>query len=391
VPGTPHGTGTAGALDDLDAAALDYAGRRATAPAHTRPGLRDDLIRYCIPFADRMARRYAGHSEPLEDLVQVARLGLVKAVDRYDPARGSFTAYSVITIRGELKRHFRDRTWGMHVSRRMQDLSREVRRATASLAGDLARDPTDAEIAGHLRVDERDVRLARQTGAGHTQATLSTPLDADGGAELADVLGGTDQAIEDLPDRLTVESLLHRMPQRVRRVITMRFHGNLTQAQIATEIGVSQMQVSRLLTQGLTWLRAAMLSDAVPPWPGMDPCPAGPAVQVHVVRGAATVTARVTGEADRDAVDRLREPLHSAVAMAAARPLTVDLGGVPLMDAAGAAVLRDVCVRAALAGVAVRLVGVQPYVAPVLATVGLSPYTLCSSPQRPDARRRPGT
>src|SRR4051794_15618471 len=282
MPVTPQGTGTVGVLDDLDAAALDYAGRWAAAPAENRSGLRDDLIRRCIPFADRVARRYAGRNEPLEDLIQVARLGLVKAVDRYDPARGSFTAYSVITIRGELKRHFRDRTWGMHVSRRMQDLSREVRRATASLAGDLARDPTDAEIAGHLQIGEREVRLARQTGAGHTQAMLSTPPDGDGDSELADVLGGADQAIEDLPDRLTIASLLLRMPERVRRVITMRFPGNLTQAQIAADIGVSQMQVSRLLTQGLTWLRAAMLSDAVPPWPGMEPCPGGPTVQVHV-------------------------------------------------------------------------------------------------------------
>jgi len=117
-------------LEDLDAAALDFAGRSSTASAAEVAVLRDELTRYCLPFASRLARRYRGRGEPLEDLEQVARLGLVKAIDRYDPDRGSFTAYAVITISGEIKRHFRDKTWGVHVPRRVQDLSLEVGHAT---------------------------------------------------------------------------------------------------------------------------------------------------------------------------------------------------------------------------------------------------------------------
>src|SRR3954447_5549133 len=139
-------------IEDLDAAATDYATRFRVAGPAERAALREELTRLCLPFAGRLARRYRGRGESLEDLEQVARLGLVKAVDRYDPARGSFTAYAVITICGEIKRHFRDRTWGVHVSRRVQDLTLELGYASMVLTGELRRSPTTAELATHLQL-----------------------------------------------------------------------------------------------------------------------------------------------------------------------------------------------------------------------------------------------
>jgi RNA polymerase sigma-B factor len=133
--------------EHLDETAVAYARRWRTAGDDERQRLRDDLICRCMPFADRMARRYGGRPEPIEDLEQVARLGLIKAVDRYDPGRGSFTAFAVLTICGEIKHHFRDRTWGMHVYRRLQNLTLEIGPATAELTHTLTRDPTAAEVA----------------------------------------------------------------------------------------------------------------------------------------------------------------------------------------------------------------------------------------------------
>src|ERR1700754_4309574 len=167
-------------LDDLDAAAIAYARRWRSTGDDERHQLRDDLICRFVPFADRMARRYGGRPEPIDDLEQVARLGLVKAVDRYDPDRGSFTAFAVLTICGEIKRHFRDRTWGTHVYRRLQDLTLEIGPATAELTHILARDPTVAEVARHMDVSEEQVRYAQVCAASHLPVPLNAPIDDRG-------------------------------------------------------------------------------------------------------------------------------------------------------------------------------------------------------------------
>jgi RNA polymerase sigma-B factor len=252
--------------DDLDCAASEYAVAWTGSDAEQRRWLRDDLIRRLIPFADRVASRYRHRVEPLEDIRQVARLGLVNAVDRYDPERGSFTAFAVVTISGEVKRHFRDRTWVVHVNRRLQDLSMEVGHATAELTQTLSRTPTAPEIARHLEVGEQDVRSARTCTAGRTPMSLSTPLGDDGSRELGDLIGGSDEALESSADRLALQELVRELPPRIQRLIIMRFYGNLTQSQIAVEFDISQMHVSRLLGRGLAWLRAALLSDPPPPW-----------------------------------------------------------------------------------------------------------------------------
>jgi hypothetical protein len=167
---TSHGN-----LDDLDELATAYAEAWTTATAVRRDRLRNDLICRCLPFAGRMARRYAGRGEPFEDLQQIARIGLINAVDRYNPGRSSFTAFAVTTVCGELKRHFRDKTWGTHVTRRLRDLSVDLQRATATLMNALQREPTIDELAEHLDVSEEQIRHARLCGAGYTPVPLSSP------------------------------------------------------------------------------------------------------------------------------------------------------------------------------------------------------------------------
>ena len=175
-------------LEDLDLAATDYAARCCSAGDTERAELRERLVAHCLPFAGRMARRYRGRGENLEDLEQVARLGLVKAVDRYDPGRGSFTAYAVITISGEIKRHFRDRTWGVHVPRRVQDLSLEAGHVSVALTTELSRAPTDAELAARLQVSEFTLRDAQVSAGGYSPSSLNLPAGGQDGAELGDLL-----------------------------------------------------------------------------------------------------------------------------------------------------------------------------------------------------------
>ncbi len=253
-------------LEDLDAAALAYAARIEGLPPERRQEARDDLVRFALPFAGRLARRYRGRGEPLEDLEQVARLGLVNAVDRYDPERGSFTAYAAITIVGEIKRHFRDRTWGVHVPRRLRDLILEVGQATAALTSELSRAPTVAELSKRLETPEEEILAALESAAGYSPASLNAPVGGESSAEFGDLVGESDIALESVDDRVTISGLLHRLPWRERRILAMRFYGNQTQAEIAARFGISQMHVSRLLSRALTWLRQAMLADAPPPW-----------------------------------------------------------------------------------------------------------------------------
>jgi RNA polymerase sigma-B factor len=371
-------------LESLDRAAVAYAREWRLSGADRRGRLRDDLICRCLPLANRMARRYGGRAEPLDDLEQVARVALINAVDRYDPDRGSFTAFAVITIGGEIKRHFRDKTWGVHVTRRMQDLALELGHATVVLTNTLARNPSTAELASHLAVSEDEVRRARESIAGHTPLPLSSPTGPNGDYELGDQIGGRDEAMEIVPDRLTADELIHQLPHRIQYMLALRFHGNLNQTQIAGELGISQMHVSRLLTRALTWLRAAMLSDVAPAWTDGEGCHRLDGLQVRTSQAGETVTVAVHGEVDRDTADRLRFSLHSAVAMASAGRVVIDVSGMPLMDAAGAAVLRDAYVTAKLARVTLAFTGVQPHVAVVLAAVGLPPW-----PDVPGSARRP--
>jgi RNA polymerase sigma-B factor len=360
-------------VEDLDLAALAYAQNLATVAPGARERLRDGLVRRCMPMAGRLARHYRGRGEPLEDLEQVARLGLVKAVDRYDPMRGSFTAYAVITISGEIKRHFRDKTWGVHVPRRVQDLSLEVSHATVVLTTALARTPTIAEIAARLGVEVAAVNEAIASSAGYSPASLNAPAnEGDSVGEFADLLGGADADLELVDDKVTIAGLLLRLPARERRMLAMRFYGNRTQAEIAAELGISQMHVSRLLSRALAWLREAMLSDVPPHWEGVSTPPDHLGMRVSAARAGGALTVRVHGEVDRDTAERLRAGLLHAVSAAGPDRVVIDLAGVPLVDAAGVTVLLDVAAAAALAEVGLGIAGAQPYVARILAVSGLA-------------------
>jgi RNA polymerase sigma-B factor len=351
------------ALEDLDVAAMAYAENRE----------RDRFTRECLPLAHRLACRFRGRGEPLDDLEQVARLGLLKAIDRYDPGRGSFTAYAVSTITGELKRHFRDTAWSVHVPRPIRELLLEARTARTQMTTELCRTPTNAEVATRLGVPEAAVAEAFMANGGYSPNSLDvSPISDDSGAPtLGDLLGTTDAALESVDDKVTVAGLLMRLPPRERHMLAMRFYGNRTQVEIAAELGVSQMHVSRLLGHALIWLREAMLSDTPPAWTGRGAAPAFPDLRLSVGRAGGVVTVRIRGEVDRDCASRLRLCLRQAVAAAGGDRLIVDLSRVPLIDAAGVATLVDCASAASVAGVPVTLRGTGPTVRPILEVSGL--------------------
>jgi RNA polymerase sigma-B factor len=362
-------------FEDLDVVALSYSHQWSDATTDRRRRLRERLIAHCLPFANRMAGRYRDRGESAEDLEQVARLGLIEAVDRYNPERGSFTAFASVTISGELKRHFRDKTWRVHVPRRLQDLSLEVRHATVLLTNVLAHHPSVAELAAYLQVGEDVVDEALKCTAGHSPVSLSMPVGEAGSSELGDLMGDTDMALETVADRLTVAELLQRLPERERQMLSLRFYGNRTQSEIAAELGISQMHVSRMLSRALTWLREAMLSDVPPRWDNSDTWPDPPSVSIVDGQQDDVVTVRVRGEVDRDTAQRLRSHLRQAVARATSPGgrVVVDLAAMPLIDAAGISVLLEAAAAATEAGVTLVLSAARPYVARLLDVSGLGP------------------
>jgi RNA polymerase sigma-B factor len=226
-----------------------------------RAALREEAIRRCVPMAEYLARRYRDRGEPLDDLVQVAIVGLIKAIDGFQPERGvPFSGYAIPTIIGELKRHFRDRGWSVRVPRRLQELGLEISRATGDLTQQLGRSPTVADIAAHLGVSEEDVLLGLDSGQAYHTLSLNSPQPGDeSGTELGELLGDDDPDIELVEQREALRPLIARLPRREQRILTMRFFGNMTQSQIAAAVGLSQMHVSRLLSHALEALREGLM------------------------------------------------------------------------------------------------------------------------------------
>jgi len=230
----------------------------ALPPGHPdRAALRDAVISENLPMAARLAGRYTGRGEPLDDLVQIAALALVKAVDGFDPGRGvPFIGYAIPSILGGLKRHFRDTTWVMRVPRSAQELAGRVIVATDRLGHDRGRSPTTAELADHLDVTVTNLRAA--VSASQVYRLVSLDTGRPDGHVVADVVGRADPHYAAVDDQLLLRSLLAALPPRERRILALRFGDEMTQSRIAAEIGVSQMQISRLLTRSLANLRAAM-------------------------------------------------------------------------------------------------------------------------------------
>ncbi|MCT9084601.1 RNA polymerase sigma factor SigF [Streptomyces fulvoviolaceus] len=227
-----------------------------------RKALRDKLVEAWLPMAERIAVRFRGRGEALEDLYQVAALGLVKAVDHYDPARGSaFEAYAVPTVTGEIKRHFRDHMWTLHVPRRVQDLRNRVRRAVKDLSQTTpGRAPTVAEIAAYAHMSEDEVRTGSEALECFSALSLDAEMPGTDGYALGDALGSADPGYDIIVDRVAVRPCLEALPERERTILYLRFFQGMTQSRIAEQLGISQMHVSRLLNGCFTHLRAEVLT-----------------------------------------------------------------------------------------------------------------------------------
>jgi RNA polymerase sigma-B factor len=223
-------------------------------------GARDELVERFIPLARQLASRYAYTDEPHDDLVQVACVGLVKAVDRFEPDRGStFVNYAVPTILGELKRHFRDKGWAVHVPRAMQERALKVNQAIAELSTTLGRSPSAKEIAAHVGISIEDALQAMEAATAYDSLSLdSTPPggDDDERRSYADTIATEEQGYELVELGQALSGTVRALPDRERTILHLRFVEDLTQAEIAERVGVSQMHVSRLLRRSLDKLRA---------------------------------------------------------------------------------------------------------------------------------------
>jgi RNA polymerase sigma-B factor len=227
-----------------------------------RPALRDRVIEAWLPLARHLAARYNGRGEPADDLLQTAVVGLIKAVDRYDADRGvEFTGFAIPTILGEVKRHFRDRTWSVRVPRRTQELRMAITDANNTLVHTLGRSATVADIAAHLKITEEEVLEGLEGARAYNSTSLSSPAGADGSTTLGDTLGSEDSGFALAELRIALGPAMAGLDEREQKIISLRFYGNLTQSEIAQQVGISQMHVSRLLTKALAKLRTR-LDDA---------------------------------------------------------------------------------------------------------------------------------
>ncbi|MET8147809.1 SigB/SigF/SigG family RNA polymerase sigma factor [Actinoplanes sp. NPDC049668] len=226
-----------------------------------RPDLRRRSIEAWTPMADRLARRYAGRGEPFDDLQQTAAIGLIKAVDRFDPGSGNdFAAFAVPTILGEIRRHFRDRTWIVRVPRRIQELWLAISEANSLWQARYGRTPTVADLAAYLSVSDEEIIEGLEGSRAYRAWSLSTPVGPDGSCELVDTLGVPEYGYALAELGIDLGPAMATLTEREQRVVSLRFYGNHTLAQIAERIGVSPMHASRLLAMSLAKLRRRLAS-----------------------------------------------------------------------------------------------------------------------------------
>ncbi|MER7347786.1 SigB/SigF/SigG family RNA polymerase sigma factor [Streptomyces aurantiacus] len=224
--------------------------------------LRNQLVRMHLPLVEHLARRFRNRGEPLDDLTQVATIGLIKSVDRFDPDRGvEFSTYATPTVVGEIKRHFRDKGWAVRVPRRLQELRLALTTATAELSQLHGRSPTVHELAQKLAISEEEVLEGLESANAYSTLSLDVPDTDDESPAVADTLGAEDEALEGVEYRESLKPLLEDLPPREKRILLLRFFGNMTQSQIAQEVGISQMHVSRLLARTLAQLREKLLVE----------------------------------------------------------------------------------------------------------------------------------
>ncbi|MQA60861.1 MAG: SigB/SigF/SigG family RNA polymerase sigma factor [Actinophytocola sp.] len=231
-------------------------------PRHTE--IRDKLVTGHLPLAEHIAQRFSGRGAPKEDLVQVATVGLINAVDRFEPAQGNdFLSYAVPTVMGEVRRHFRDASWSMRVPRRLKELHLAVAGASTKLAQQLGRAPTPGEIAAHLEITKDEVYQGLEAGQAYHAMSLDEPVTNDGdGMPLGESIGQDDSGLEGVENHEALEPLIKELPERERRILALRFFYNMTQTQIAERVGISQMHVSRLLSRTLSRLREDLVQES---------------------------------------------------------------------------------------------------------------------------------
>jgi RNA polymerase sigma-B factor len=221
-----------------------------------RDRAREEIVRRCMALAEHIAHRFDGRGEPREDIAQVARLGLVNAVNRFDVECGSdFVSFAVPTIMGEVRRHFRDNRWAVKVPRRLKELHLQLGTATADMAQRLGRAPTPSELAAELDLDREEVVEALIAGSGYNTLSIDSGGGDDDTPPLTETLGSHDANLDRIENHEALRPLLDALPERERTVVVLRFFESLTQSQIAERVGISQMHVSRLLARTLARLR----------------------------------------------------------------------------------------------------------------------------------------
>jgi RNA polymerase sigma-B factor len=227
-----------------------------------RRDVRNQIVAAHLPLVVYLARRYCDRGESLEDLIQVGSVGLIKSVDRFDRSRGAaFSSFATPTILGEIRRHFRDKTWLIRVPRSLQELRMRLTTAREQLSHDLSRSPTVAELAAFMKLSEEEVLEGLDAANAYSATSLDAPIDTDSTRSLEDRLGAPDEALELVEMRHCVAPLLEALSERERQIIVLRFFRDKTQTQIADELGISQMHVSRLLSQTLKRLRDQLAAD----------------------------------------------------------------------------------------------------------------------------------
>ena len=248
--------------DDAPDAAAAFARLAVLEDGPERDAVRDELVTAWLPMAHRIAGRFRDRGESIDDLRQVAAMGLVKAIDRYDPSRGAFESYAVPTITGEVKRHFRDRMWALRVPRRVQELRNKVRLARRDLTlNPGSPEPTVAQIAAHAGLTEDEVGAGMEALESFSTLSLDAELSsADDNYSLADTLGDVESAYDVVVDREAAKEGLRRLPERERAILYMRFFEDMTQNSIADRLGISQMHVSRLISRSCARVRAEALN-----------------------------------------------------------------------------------------------------------------------------------
>ncbi|MFH0517968.1 SigB/SigF/SigG family RNA polymerase sigma factor [Streptomyces sp. M41] len=253
--------------DDAPDTATAFTRLSALPEGPERDAIRDELTKAWLPMAHRIAGRFRNRGESLEDLRQVAALGLVKAIDRYEPGRGAFESYAVPTITGEIKRHFRDRMWALRVPRRVQELRNKVRIARRELAASSGGEtPSVADIAAHTGLTEEEVNAGLEALESFSTLSLDAEMStSDDGFSLADTIGACDDAFDVVIDREAAKEGLRRLPERERAILYMRFFEDMTQSRIAERLGISQMHVSRLISRCCAQVREQALDHGSRP------------------------------------------------------------------------------------------------------------------------------